>query len=455
MLKHVTALVGLLLAGLIMPVAATAQHDDAIPQPTLDQLLAPIALYPDTVLSHILIAATYPLEVVEAERWTRANEGLDGEAALLAAEQKSWDPSIIALVPFPHILQRMSEDLSWTQQLGDTFLQAENRVLDTIQTLRQRAYAEGNLNSSDYQQVNHDNGNIIIEPIQREVVYVPYYDTRVIYGTWWWPSYPPHYWAHHPHHSRYGAHYSGLTLWTPSLHIRLGGFYGGVHWHHRQVMVLPSHTRHRLSTNRQVIYHQQARRWQHNPEHRRSVSYRSPTVAHRYRTSTAQRSSQIRPSGALTRTPSPVVRVRQSGIPSEQKQLAVREQLRTATLPVQTHRDNLRTSRLSPARVQASTTAPTTRQNTPRTPATTELRQTVSRNTDRVRQTMSNSERLSRTNTTLQRAQPTPTARPAQRQQTPQNTPVQRSVTPRRTTPQRATPSSQPSTRTTPHRLQR
>src|SRR5690554_6247264 len=96
----------------------------------LDQMLAPIALYPDTVLSHILIAATYPLEIVQADRWARANPGLEGESAVNAVEGQDWGPSVKTLVAFPHILQRLSDDLTWTQQLGDAFLDDEAAVMD-------------------------------------------------------------------------------------------------------------------------------------------------------------------------------------------------------------------------------------------------------------------------------------------------------------------------------------
>src|SRR5690606_9466242 len=96
----------------------------------LDQMLAPVALYPDTVLSHVLIASTYPLEVVQADRWTRENPGLETEAAVAAVENQDWDPSVKALVAFPQVLDRMSADLAWTQRLGDAFLADEGAVMD-------------------------------------------------------------------------------------------------------------------------------------------------------------------------------------------------------------------------------------------------------------------------------------------------------------------------------------
>ena len=140
-----------LLAGLLLlsSVHANAQSEntanESISQGQLEQILAPIALYPDTILSHILVAATYPLEVVQAERWTVRNPKLRGAEAVQAVDDKEWDPSVRALVAFPQILKRMSEDLDWTQQLGDAFLQDEQQVLASVQILRKLAEQAGSL----------------------------------------------------------------------------------------------------------------------------------------------------------------------------------------------------------------------------------------------------------------------------------------------------------------------
>jgi hypothetical protein len=174
-------------------IAAQASFSEA----QLDSLLAPIALYPDTVLSHVLIASTYPLEVVEADRWARNNSRLKGDDAVNAVDNQDWDPSVKALVAFPDILQRMSDDLDWTQQLGDAFLADEERVMDSIQKLRNRAYASGNLDKVEHVRVVREDKVIVIEPSVERVVYVPAYDTRVVYGNWWWADYPPVYW-HYP-----------------------------------------------------------------------------------------------------------------------------------------------------------------------------------------------------------------------------------------------------------------
>lgn len=246
-------------------------------QAELDQMLAPVALYPDTVLSHLLIAATYPLEVVQAERWASTHTDLSGTDALKSVEGEDWDPSVKALVPFPNVLKQMSDDLSWTQSLGEAFLQDEERVLDTVQKLRQRAYKEGSLDTMDHVEVNRDGDNIIIEPRVREVVYVPYYDTRVVYGPWWWDDYPPVYWPYR------GYHYSsGVFVWGPRVYIGTGIYFSSFHWHRRHVVVVNHHHHHRFRSSRHVAHYHGAHRWEHNPVHRRGVVYRSVRARERY-----------------------------------------------------------------------------------------------------------------------------------------------------------------------------
>lgn len=244
--------------------AAQASFSEA----QLDSLLAPIALYPDTVLSHLLIASTYPLEVVEADRWARNNTRLKGDDAVNAVDHQDWDPSVKALVAFPDILQRMSEDLDWTQQLGDAFLADEERLMDSVQKLRNRAYASGNLDKVEHVRVIREEKTIIIEPSVERVVYVPAYDTRVVYGNWWWADYPPVYW-HYP--SSY-VFVSGF-YWGPRVHIGPRFYFSGCHWRDRRVVVVDRHHNHRFYDSRSVARYSNARHWHHNPVHRRGVAY--------------------------------------------------------------------------------------------------------------------------------------------------------------------------------------
>jgi len=241
-------------------------------QAELDQMLAPIALYPDALLSQVLIASTYPLEIIQADRWVRSNKDLKTDDALKFAENKDWDPSVKALVAFPDVLQRMSENVDWTQRLGDAFLNDEDEVMDAVQRLRKRSYASGNLEKAKHISVERDNDNIVIEPAQERVVYVPVYDTRVVYGNWWWPEYPPVYW-HYP--SSY-TYVSGF-YWGPSIYIGPTYFYSSFHWHDRRVVVIDRHTHYsgnpHFYTGRSIVRHQGSRAWRHDPAHRHGVAY--------------------------------------------------------------------------------------------------------------------------------------------------------------------------------------
>jgi len=148
----------------------------------LDRLVAPIALYPDALVAQILAAATYPTEVVEAERWMQQNPGLEGDALAQAVDPQSWDPSVKALTQFPSVLAMMDKNLSWTSSLGDAYVNGQQNVLDAVQVMRQRAQQAGNLKSTRQQTVTTQGQTIVIEPTDPEVVYVPEYDPWVVYG---------------------------------------------------------------------------------------------------------------------------------------------------------------------------------------------------------------------------------------------------------------------------------
>lgn len=231
----------LLAALLLAPALAPAQ--ERFPQPELDRLLAPVALYPDALLSQVLMAATYPADVVEAARWSRANAHLAGEDAVRAADGEDWDPSVKSLLAFPHLLQRMDEKLDWTRSLGEAFLAQEPQVMDTVQQLRRRAHAAGHLRSDERILVQPQGQAIAIAPVQPQLVYVPYYDPLVVYGPWWWPAYQPVYWAPWPGYVR--VHRPGISVafwWGAPARLSLGFFFGGVDWHHRHVRVVHVHS---------------------------------------------------------------------------------------------------------------------------------------------------------------------------------------------------------------------
>lgn len=270
-----------LCGGLQAQTRVVTTSDPVFTRAELDQMLAPIALYPDTVLSHILIAATYPLEVIEAERWTRSNHHLQAEDAVNAAALEGWDPSVAALTAFPDLLGRMSDDLDWTQNLGDAFLADEGRVMDAIQHLREKAYASGQLKRMKHVKTHRDNRIIVIEPAVERVVYVPYYDTRVVYGPWWWDRHPPVYWRAPTTYVHVGGFY-----WGPRIYLGSTFFFSSVHWPERRVVVIDYHHHHHrhphFYSGRKIAHYHGARRWEHNPVHRRNIVYRSEPVRQRY-----------------------------------------------------------------------------------------------------------------------------------------------------------------------------
>ena len=201
--------------------AATPAADEAAEFSTeqLDALLAPIALYPDALLAQILMASTYPLQIVDAARWVAdpAHKSLTGDALTTALNPLSWDPSVKSLVPFPQVLETMNSKLDWMQQVGYAFATQQTQVWDSVQRLRRQAQAAGTLQSTPQQVVRNEAAtvtyepapagaagasvpqqampaqadNIVIEPAQADTVYVPSYDPSTAFGTWPYPEYPP------------------------------------------------------------------------------------------------------------------------------------------------------------------------------------------------------------------------------------------------------------------------
>ena len=275
-------MIGLLAVTLTGPVAV-AQERPAFSEEELDQMLAPIALYPDSLLSQVLMASTYPLEVVQAARWSRANPSLKGEEAVKAVDAMDWDPSVKSLVAFPQVLQRMDERLDWTQRLGEAFLAQEPHVLDAIQGLRQRAATAGNLNSNEHLRVTRQDEAILIDPARPEAVYVPYYNPAVAYGPWAYPAYPPVYWAPFPGYYAAPA-FSPFFFWGPAIVVSTGFFFGHANWHHHHVAVHHDHhfhSRYGKHTHQQTVGAAQSSKavaWKHDPLHRKGVPYRHASL---------------------------------------------------------------------------------------------------------------------------------------------------------------------------------
>jgi len=270
----------LLISCLVLP-PRQARAEDGIAETSraysreeLAQMLAPIALYPDALLSQILMASTYPIEVIEADRWTRSNPGLNDDALDAALLDKDWDPSVKAVCHFPSILALMSDRISETTEIGNAFLAQESDVMDTVQELRGRAYAQGNLTTDSRRKVVVEKETIIIEPAAPRIVYVPYYDPFLVYGPWWYPAYPPWYWG--PSGVSIGF---GISYW-PAFHFSFSyGSWSYFDWPRRTIFIDVHHRPRFVRHDRWIV---KPGPWHHAPVHRRGFAYRDEFTARKY-----------------------------------------------------------------------------------------------------------------------------------------------------------------------------
>ena len=188
-IRSVLALL-LSLCAAALPAAAQEGKAATFSNEQLEQIVAPIALYPDSLLTQVMMGSTYPLEIVEADRWVKQNKSLKGSALDSALKDKSWDPSVKSLCTVPDVLAKMSENLDWTQDLGDAFLGQKTQLMDSVQRMRGKAYEAGNLKTTEQQVVTQQPDKIIvIEQASPQVVYVPSYSPTVVYGAWSYPTY--------------------------------------------------------------------------------------------------------------------------------------------------------------------------------------------------------------------------------------------------------------------------
>jgi Protein of unknown function (DUF3300) len=290
-------------SGVATPAATTAPAKPAFKQEEIDQIVAPIALYPDSLLSQVFMAATYPLEIVQAARWVKDNKDLKGDALATELEKQTWDPSVKSLVNFPQVLDMMNDKLDWTIKLGDAFLGQQAQVMSTVQSLRAKAQAQGNLKSNNQQKVTVDQPAgqpevIVIESAQPSVIYVPTYNPTVVYGTWGYPAYPPYYYYPPGYNPAAAAAISfgvGLTVG-----LAWGYAWGHCDWGHSNINInvnrnvnINTHINRNVYANNynrtNVNVQGGASNWQHDPAHRDGVAYRdSATAQHFNRGSTAQ-----------------------------------------------------------------------------------------------------------------------------------------------------------------------
>jgi len=271
--------------------ASTAQAPAQTVNFTADQinsLVAPIALYPDELVSQILVASTYPLEVVQAYQWMQQHTDLKGQDLTKAAQQQSWDPSVQALVAFPDLLKRLNQDVSWLTNLGNAFLANQSNVMDSIQKMRVRAEDAGKLTSTDQQKVTQttENGQkvVVIEPANPNVVYVPDYDPVWIWGPspvwypypfWYYPPLPVHGWC-----------WWGPEIVVGSIFIGWGGWGGWgwhPHWYGRTVVVNDVFFRSNHFNTIQVNRVGGRAVWVHEPMHRLGVSYPNRALSGQFR----------------------------------------------------------------------------------------------------------------------------------------------------------------------------
>jgi hypothetical protein len=267
------------------------QEGPAFRPEEIDQMVAPIALYPDELLAQVLAASTYPLEIVQAARFVQQNKDLKGEKLMQAAKDKDWDPSVKAMLGFPDVLLMMNEKLEWTEKLGNAVLSQQKDVMASAQRLRQKAYESGNLKTTKEQKVVVEEKTkvIVIQPANPEVVYVPAYNPTVVYGVWAYPAYPP------PPIYPYG--YAATAAFSFAAGVAVGAAWSGhgaygCGWNSGEVDVNVNKSNNFTQNNytnsqkyqksSQTGQTGQKQNWQHNPEHRKGAQYPNQNTAQKY-----------------------------------------------------------------------------------------------------------------------------------------------------------------------------
>ena len=267
--------------GTVAP-SAVDTKSDTYTQQKLDQMLAPIALYPDQLVSQILMASTFPLQIVQAARWldNPGDAALKGEALVNALQPMNWDPSVKSITAFAAIVTMLNKNLDWTDSLGVAFTHQQSDVMAQIQFLRHQAQNAGNLASNDKIVCRDDGPNVVIAPVEPNVVYAPYYNPAVVYGTWWYP-YPPY------------SVYPPAYVYPPGLAFATGilvgaAIWGNANWHRGEVNVNVNHYN---QFNRTTINNSN---WNHSVEHRKGVAYKDQNVANRYNRGTGNQAARSR-----------------------------------------------------------------------------------------------------------------------------------------------------------------
>jgi Protein of unknown function (DUF3300)/Chaperone of endosialidase len=257
------------------PASQAPPGDQLLKPEQLEALVAPIALYPDDLLANVLAASTYPLEVVQADRWLKERKNLKGDALKTEVEKQAWEDSVKALSSTADVLSMMSDKIDWTKNLGDAVLAQQADVMDAIQRLRTKAYDNKKLATTKQQKVSVQTQEtkqvIVIESADPNTIYVPYYDPAVVYGTWPYAAYPPYYFAYPPYIGA-GVIAAGLAFGAGWAIGRWGNYWGGgCNWGNRNLYINHYNRINNIGNN-----------WQHNAAHRQGVRYSNTNVQQRF-----------------------------------------------------------------------------------------------------------------------------------------------------------------------------
>src|SRR5437899_3256587 len=267
----------------------TTEEAPKIPIDQLDSLVAPIALYPDPLLSQTLVASTYPLEVVQLQQWLEKNNSLKGTALANAVEKQNWDPSIQAMAAaLPAVVKQLGDNIAWTSDLGNAFLAQQSDVMDAVQRMRAKAESAGNLKSSQQQTVQtqqvEGKSVVVIQQASPEVVYVPSYNPTVVYGPPVYP-YPPIYYPPPGYYAAGAAISFGVGV---AVGAAWGGHWGGwgynCGWGHNDINVNVNNkyvnNYNKTNVNNKIASGNN--NWQHNPQHRGGAPYSNKATANKY-----------------------------------------------------------------------------------------------------------------------------------------------------------------------------
>ncbi len=286
-----------LVACLLAAAPARAAEPAPFTAAELDQKLASIALFPDALLSQVLMASTYPSDVAQAVDWAYAHRQLEGDAAVQAVQDKPWDPSVQSLVAFPQVLAMLGENPQWVRDLGDAFLEQPGDVMDSVQFLRAKAKEAGNLASNEQQVITVEPAPpppqvivvtapppptqiIVIAPTNPRVVFVPIFNPLWAFGPWWHPAFPPFFFPPPP---RWGWGWSSAARagfwWGVGIGVS-NALWGGVDWRRRDVNINVNRWN-TINVNHRIDSRDRDVNWRHNANNRRGVPYRSAAVRDR------------------------------------------------------------------------------------------------------------------------------------------------------------------------------